>query len=94
MVTGYPERFPFPGHPRPCAVGAMVESYWIDEPSKGKRCVHVPANDHSLHRDKPDGGGREAGSGVPRVASALLRQPWAKILIPVGDEEPMPPLQK
>ena len=25
---------PFPGHPRPCAVGAMVESYWIDEPSK------------------------------------------------------------
>jgi len=34
------------------------------------------------------------GFGVPRVASALLRQPWAEILIPVGDEEPSPPSSK
>ena len=34
------------------------------------------------------------GSGVPRVASALLRQPRAKIRIPVGDEEPSPPSSK
>ena len=32
--------------------------------------------------------------GVPRVASALLRQPWAKNRIPVGDEEPSPPSSK
>ena len=49
----------------------MVESYWIDEPSKGKRCVHVPANDHSLHRNKPDGGGREAG----RCSSLTIAPP-------------------
>ena len=29
--------------------------------------------------------------GVPRVASVSLRQPWAKIRIPVGDEEPSTP---
>ncbi len=29
----------------------------------------------------------------PRVASVSLRQPWAKIRIPVGDEEPPTPTE-
>ena len=42
-------------------------------------------------RTQPRWGWDIRGAGVPRVASALLRQPWAKIRIPVGDEEPPTP---
>ena len=42
-------------------------------------------------RTQPRWGWDIRGAGVPRVASALLRQPWAEIRIPVGDEEPSTP---